>query len=190
MIRWQLFNTLLWTWTASEVLLLLLTRARSGSGEVQDRGSLRILWPVIGASVTLATWRDGSVTPHNLFGGASWVGMAGLVLFVIGLAVRWSAITTLGRFFSVNVAIRSDQTVQKRGLYRFVRHPSYSGVLLIFTAIGLCTRNWLDLAIMLLPTTAALLYRIRVEEAALHQAFGEEYGAYCRSTKRLIPGVY
>jgi protein-S-isoprenylcysteine O-methyltransferase Ste14 len=190
MLRWHFFNIMLWTWTASEVLVLLLTRTRSGEGEVQDRGTLRILWPVIGASVTLATWRDGSVTPHNLFGGSNWVGIAGLVLFVIGLAVRWSAITTLGRFFSANVAIRPEQAVEKRGLYRFVRHPSYSGMLLIFAAIGLCTRNWLDLAIMLIPTTAALLYRIHVEEAALHQAFGREYGEYCRSTKRLIPGIY
>jgi protein-S-isoprenylcysteine O-methyltransferase Ste14 len=43
---------------------------------------------------------------------------------------------------------------------------------------------------MLLPTGAALLYRIHVEEQALHGAFGEEYAEYSRVTKRLIPGVY
>jgi protein-S-isoprenylcysteine O-methyltransferase len=52
------------------------------------------------------------------------------------------------------------------------------------------TRNWVGLAITLVPTTAALLYRIHVEEAALRQAFGQEYSDYSRATKRLIPGIY
>jgi protein-S-isoprenylcysteine O-methyltransferase Ste14 len=37
---------------------------------------------------------------------------------------------------------------------------------------------------------AALLYRIHVEERALRGAFGEEYVAYSRVTKRLVPGIY
>jgi protein-S-isoprenylcysteine O-methyltransferase Ste14 len=184
-----LFKILLWSWTAAEVLILLLTRTRRGGGEVQDRGSLRILWSVIFVSITLATWRGGT-TPHNLFGGAYWLVTAGLTLIVTGLIVRGVAIVTLGRAFSVNVAIRPNQSVQKAGLFRLVRHPSYSGMLLAFAGIGLCMRNWGDLAIMLIPTSAALLYRIHVEEAALHQAFGAEYAEYSRSTKRLIPGVY
>lgn len=51
-------------------------------------------------------------------------------------------------------------------------------------------RNWIALAKLLLPTTTALLYRTHVEEAALLDAFGNEYAQYCRITKRLIPGVY
>jgi protein-S-isoprenylcysteine O-methyltransferase Ste14 len=43
---------------------------------------------------------------------------------------------------------------------------------------------------MLIPTTAALLYRIHVEEALLRKAFGEEYVEYSRATKRLFPGIY
>jgi protein-S-isoprenylcysteine O-methyltransferase len=60
---------------------------------------------------------------------------------------------------------------------------------LIFAAVALANRNWIAAAIVLLPVTAALLYRIHVEEAALHEAFGEQYEAYCRTTKRLIPGI-
>ena len=63
-------------------------------------------------------------------------------------------------------------------------------MLFIFTAIGLYTRNWIGLAIVVLPTTAALLYRIHVEEQALTRAFGPQYLAYMQSTKRLIPGIY
>ena len=40
------------------------------------------------------------------------------------------------------------------------------------------------------PPTLAVLYRIRVEEAALMGAFGNEYEEYRQATKRLIPGLY
>jgi protein-S-isoprenylcysteine O-methyltransferase Ste14 len=46
------------------------------------------------------------------------------------------------------------------------------------------------LALAVVAPTAALLYRIGVEEAALRAAFGEEYLAYTRETKRLIPGLF
>ena len=71
-----------------------------------------------------------------------------------------------------------------------MRHPSYLGLVLIFLAIGIYSRNWISLAIAVVPPTVALLYRIRVEEAALREAFGEEYTAYSRTTKRLVPGIY
>ena len=71
-----------------------------------------------------------------------------------------------------------------------MRHPSYTGMLLIFLAIGLNTKNWLGLAIIVLLPMAALLYRIHVEEQALQGAFGREYAEYSQRTKRLIPGVY
>ncbi|MGB7553586.1 MAG: isoprenylcysteine carboxylmethyltransferase family protein [Candidatus Korobacteraceae bacterium] len=101
------------------------------------------------------------------------------------------AIITLGRSFSTNVAIHATQTVHKTGLFRWVRHPSYAGMLLIFAAIGVSQRNWVSLvAIMLAFPTAALIYRIHVEEIALTEAFGEDYAEYSKVTKRLLPGIY
>jgi protein-S-isoprenylcysteine O-methyltransferase Ste14 len=44
--------------------------------------------------------------------------------------------------------------------------------------------------IMLVFPTAALLYRIHVEEMALTEAFGDDYVDYCRTTRRLVPGIY
>jgi protein-S-isoprenylcysteine O-methyltransferase Ste14 len=183
---WKIFD---WTWIASEVIILAATRTRRSSGNVRDRGSLLILWPVIVASITAGSWIGEAHAP-TMFGGAHWVRTASLAVLVIGLAIRWTAIATLGRAFSANVAIHATQTVRKTGLFRFVRHPSYSGLVLIFVAVGMHTRNWMGLAITLVPTTAALLYRIHVEEAALRQAFGQEYVDYSRATKRLIPGIY
>jgi protein-S-isoprenylcysteine O-methyltransferase Ste14 len=80
--------------------------------------------------------------------------------------------------------------VQRTGLYRIVRHPSYLGLLILILAVGLHARNWISLLVVLIPTTAALLYRIHVEESALLAHFGNDYATYCQETKRLIPGVY
>jgi hypothetical protein len=50
--------------------------------------------------------------------------------------------------------------------------------------------NWISFVVAVVPTTAALIYRIQVEEQALQEAFGEEYAQYSQVTKRLVPGVY
>jgi protein-S-isoprenylcysteine O-methyltransferase Ste14 len=107
-----------------------------------------------------------------------------------GLLVRIIAIITLGRSFTVNVATHASQSVQRSGLYRVVRHPSYLGLEICFLAVGLHTGNWACLALMLIAPTLAVLYRIHIEEQALLGAFGAEYADYSRTTKRLIPGVY
>jgi protein-S-isoprenylcysteine O-methyltransferase Ste14 len=125
-----------------------------------------------------------------MFAGARWLRPLSDALMIVGLAVRWTAILTLGKAFSSNVAIQESQTVQRSGLYGIVRHPSYLGMLVIFLAIGVHWRNLLGLAVVMIPTTAALLYRIHVEEIALRDAFGAEYADYSKSTKRLIPGIY
>ncbi len=125
-----------------------------------------------------------------MFGATHWLKVAAMVILVTGLAIRWTAILSLGKAFSANVAIRDSQTVYRSGLYRLVRHPSYSGLLLVFAAIALHERNWLAASVVMVPTTAALLYRIHVEEAALHEAFGAQYESYSSTTKRLIPGIY
>ena len=184
-----IFEVLYWAWIATEVLLQLVTPTLRKHGKVRDRGSLIVLLIVIFASFWFAM-AYGETHERNMFRGAHWIQIPALVLLAAGLAVRWTAVLTLGASFSTNVAIHAAQTLQTRGLYRWVRHPSYTGMLIIFTAVGLFERNWLSLAVLLVFPTAALLYRIHVEEVALTEAFGSDYVAYCQVTRRLIPGVY
>ncbi|HTZ49395.1 MAG TPA: isoprenylcysteine carboxylmethyltransferase family protein [Verrucomicrobiae bacterium] len=185
-LLWQI---LYWIWVASEVIIGVATRTKHSTGQTRDRGSLIILWVVIFSSMTAGIWYSES-HPHNMFNSSHAVRPAALAILILGLAIRWTAIYTLGKSFSSNVAIRESQTLNRSGLYRFVRHPSYLGLLLIFFAVALHTRNWPSLAVILIPCTAALLYRIHVEEAALLQAFGPDYADYTKSTHRLLPGLY
>jgi protein-S-isoprenylcysteine O-methyltransferase len=105
------------------------------------------------------------------------------------VAVRWHAVLTLGRFFSVVVAVQPGHRVVQDGLYRHIRTPLL-GVLLALLGAGLGLNNALSLAVLLLPVSLALAYRMRVEEQALSEALGEEYRSYCRRTRRLSPGLY
>jgi protein-S-isoprenylcysteine O-methyltransferase len=104
--------------------------------------------------------------------------------------VRWYAILYLGRFFTVNVAIAADHRVIDTGPYKYIRHPSYSGVLLIFLGMAISFQNWLGFAVLLFPTTLAFLRRIDIEEMALRGALGDAYINYSAHTRRLIPFVY
>jgi len=115
---------------------------------------------------------------------------AGVVLFVAGLLLRWWAIITLGRFFTVDVTIEKDHELVERGPFRVVRHPSYTGVLLAFVGFALTLGNWAAGLVILLPIGAAFVHRINVEENALSGALGTQYTYYMRRTKRLVPFIY
>src|SRR6266850_89446 len=173
----------------SELLLTVTRRSRSRTGMKQDRSTLRVVWLVImvsvAAGVYVAKQWPAAALPHQ----RSFV-FAGVLLFVAGLFLRWWAIITLGRFFTVDVTIEKDHEVVERGPFRVVRHPSYTGVLLAFVGFALSLRNWAALLIMLLPIFAAFHHRMNVEEDALSKALGSRYADYIRRTKRLVPFVY
>jgi protein-S-isoprenylcysteine O-methyltransferase Ste14 len=184
-----IWKILFYGWTASEIYIAIATRTRQTGGKVRDRGSMLILWMAIVGSITAAEFAR-NLTSFTIFPGSHVLLLIAIPLIVAGLVVRWVAIFSLGKAFSANVAIRDAQSLYRSGLYSAVRHPSYSGLLIIFLAIALAERNWLSAAIVLIFPAAALIYRIHVEEAALHAAFGAEYADYSRTTKRLIPGIY
>ncbi len=182
------WNVLYGVWFLGEIWVLIATRTRRG-GDVRDRGSLLVLWVTIVASLTASISYGESHVP-TMFEGARWVRTFAIVVMIAGLAIRWTAIVTLGKSFSANVAIHATQKVYTRGIFSVVRHPSYTGLMMVFVAVGIHTRSWIGLALAVVPTFAAMAYRIRVEEIALRAAFGEEYVAYSRTTKRLVPGIY
>ncbi len=170
----------------SELALALAKRSRSGE---KDRLTLPLLWLVIGSSIWLA-FELRARLPQGTMPYPLFCYLIGLCLFTAGLILRWWAIVYLGRFFTVNVAIAEDHQLIMTGPYRYVRHPSYSGSLLIFLGFAFCFQNLFSLLALLIPITAAFLWRIHVEETALRANFGERYAQYARETYRVIPFIY
>jgi protein-S-isoprenylcysteine O-methyltransferase len=173
----------------SEWALIIFKRAKSGAGASKDRGSFGVLFIVIWISVAIAYEIEFTV-PQTGWRPLPWVGALGVAVLLAGGAIRWYSIIFLGRFFTVNVAIAADHQLIDTGPYRRVRHPSYTGALLTFLGLAICMQNWASLLVLMTGTTAAFLYRMRVEEAALTVAFGERYRQYMQRTARLLPGVY
>jgi len=174
-------------WVVSEIALAALRRSGSGATR-KDAGSLVILNTVIYASVALGMFLGMTGRGRvSLPAPALWLGLGAIVA---GLAVRWWAVLTLRRFFTVDVAIHADHRLVEGGPYRFVRHPAYVGMLISFAGLALCASSWVSALVILVPIAAALLYRIRVEERALLGAFPSEYREYAARTARLLPGVY
>ena len=173
----------------SEILLTLTRRSRSKTGTKQDRSTLGIIWLVIGVSITAGVFVALNFPAAALAHGPMFAS-AGVVLFGVGLILRWWAIITLGRFFTVDVTIEKDHELVERGPFRIVRHPSYTGVLLAFVGLSLTLRNWAALLAILVPIGAAFIHRMNVEEYALSRALGARYAEYMKRTKRLVPFVY
>ncbi len=181
--------TLIALFPVSEIALAVFRRARTRTAHVEDQGSLRLLWLVIAASLCAAIalrWVPSPGLPLS----TDHRRLLSVLLLAAGLALRWAAILTLGRFFTVDVAIHSDHQLVQAGVYGFIRHPSYTGMLIAFLGLGVFFGSWASLLALVVPITLAVVNRIAKEEEALLKAFGAPYVAYCARTKRLVPGLY
>jgi protein-S-isoprenylcysteine O-methyltransferase Ste14 len=114
----------------------------------------------------------------------------GVPFLLVGAAARVLARWTLGKSFSHVVQTSGSHQLVTTGIYGLVRHPAYLGTLCLLIGFPLCFGSWLGLGIALLLGFPAQVYRIRVEEQALRDWFGEAYEEYCRRTKRLVPYVW
>jgi protein-S-isoprenylcysteine O-methyltransferase Ste14 len=138
---------------------------------------------VIGAVV-------GFRTVGRIRHGAELIAVAGLCLMLAGISVRSLAIRTLGPYFTAKVSALENHRLIETGLYRHLRHPSYSGSLLAYLGMGLALANWISTGLIFMPVLAVALYRIRVEERALREIFPDAYAAYSARSKRILPAIY
>jgi len=174
---------------ASELALLIFKRAKSGKiKNERDRRSLLVLWVVIALSSCAGPW----VAAYHIWELDNYqtVAITGMAVFALGFIIRWTAIYQLGRMFTVNVVISDKHTLKTTGLYRMMRHPSYTGLLLIIAGLGISLGSLLSLLVMFIPSFIALNYRISIEEQALIEEFGQQYTDYKKRVKKLVPGIY
>ena len=177
-------------WIAFEVWLVVRDNSRGRGKTAIDKGTRSLNFIAITAGIGGAALLNG--IPGFFFPGGRTapVFLIGIAVLLAGMALRFWAVFTLGAAFRTTVETHTDQKVVRHGPYRLIRHPSYSGWLLICCGYGLALQNWLSLLVAVILPLAALLYRIRVEEAALAESFGPDYIEYQKCTKKLIPWVW
>lgn len=147
------------------------------------------VWMIVGslAGIALAFAFAGE---GHLPGADSLPVAVGLAVMVLGTVLRYWSVHVLGRFFTVTVDIGEDHRVIDTGPYALLRHPSYTGMLVVYLGIGIALDSWLGAACAVVLPALAVLARIRHEEAVLVRQLGGAYERYQGRTKRLVPGVW
>jgi len=131
---------------------------------------------------------DGVLWGHTLISSFGHLGMyLGIALGVLGLILilcGWRAIYKA--YWSKE---RGQGALVTAGIYRYIRHPQYAG--LMFLSLGMIL-DWATLpTLILFPVMAVTYWRLaRREENDMIVEFGDEYRAYMRNTKRFIPYIW
>jgi protein-S-isoprenylcysteine O-methyltransferase Ste14 len=157
----------------------------------RDRGSHAVLvFALIGGIVGAFFFVQADFAGTTLTWQQPLLFWLGISLMLAGLAFRWYSIRVLGRFFTRDVATRPGQTVVETGPYRLIRHPSYSGSLLMFLGTGLAMTDWASWLVIMLGVAIGYGWRVHVEEQALCTGLGQPYRDYMLRTRRFIPHVW
>jgi protein-S-isoprenylcysteine O-methyltransferase Ste14 len=167
----------------------LIARSRPAQGEKTDQGSMTVIM-MAGWIGMLGAFSVAGIRPFVITHGQKTWFVTGLVILLCGSLLRRHCWRMLGKHFTGDVRASAEQPVIQQGAYRWVRHPSYTGGMLMYLGTGIALTNWLSAAIIALTGGAAYLYRVRVEEQALRANLGVRYEEYMRRTKRFVPFVF
>lgn len=174
------------SWLLFEILTGSSRKSRDPK-KARDRGSffflVAMIWIGVGLDFVFVFGVQKAYIPWlrtELF-------FAGIAIMWLGIAFRYYAMRVLGRYFTFDVAVHTNQTVIEAGPYRYIRHPSYTGALITLFGFGLSLGNWAGLLALLACGAIGYSYRIKVEESALAASIGAPYKQYMQRTHRLIP---
>ena len=177
-------------WIFAEVYLVLRDNSRGKGKTTIDRRTRN--YNFISLIIAISCAALISWIPLFQFNrrGTSILFWIGIIIVVFGLFLRYWSIYILGKYFRTTVEVEESQKIVQKGPYKWIRHPSYSGIILFCIGYGIAVQNWLSLIIAVSLPTIALLYRIKIEEEALIKGLGTEYEVYQKKTKKLSPGIW
>lgn len=115
---------------------------------------------------------------------------AGIVCFVAGLWLFYRSHADLGTNWSVTLHVREQHRLITQGVYRRIRHPMYTSLLLYSVGQVLVLPNWVAGPSYLVTFGLLFVFRVIPEERMMLEQFGSDYAAYMRKTKRLVPGLW
>jgi len=172
----------------SEFVLMIVKRSgKYGTKTKNDRKSLALFWVTIPLSLTVGFFMA------NYQEWNSWnsrIAIFGLAVFVVGIIIRWVSIIQLNKEFTVDVAIIKNHQLKTNGMYKYLRHPSYLGLLLICFGLAIAMNSILSFIVITITVSFAMNYRIKAEENILMKQFGKVYENYRLKTHKVIPKLY
>ena len=159
---------------------------RSSRGGLEI-GLLTLAWlaffvPLVWVAAPVFAFADYSLHPVPL--------LVGVGSLAVGLWLFSRSHADLGTNWSITLEVREKHQLVTHGIYRTVRHPMYSALLLYSLGQALVIPNWIAGPSYGVAMALLFAFRLGPEERMMLQEFGKDYEAYMRRTKRLIPGVW
>lgn len=175
---------------SAESKIVKRAKAAVKNPDSPDAGSLQVIMFGGFAGSILAVWMAWTPTlrfPHFL---DKPIFIAGLLVTVAGGLLRRHCFRMLGASFTGDVRVPEQPRVIASGAYAYLRHPSYTGGILMNVGFGLSLGSWASALLLLVASLAIYSYRIKVEERVLLVGLGEPYREFMNTRKRLIPFIY
>ena len=178
-----LFTVLLFTILVIELSILSKPRLSGGFG--RDKKSF--LYILLGLGLALfSIFIFPILGIGNINTNFSYFG---IILMILGFTLRQWSIRILGKLFTPIISIQEGHKLIIRGPYKYVRHPSYTSLLVEYLGFALAVSNWISFVAVICFLFPAMLYRIKIEEKELVKRFGQDYISYRKRTKMLIPWI-
>lgn len=182
---------------ASSIVMVIIRaphgqRSRGVKVVRSGRGALEIVlltlaWlaffvPLVWVAAPVLAFADYSLRPLSL--------LAGVVCLAVGLWLFARAHADLGTNWSITLEVREEHQLVTHGIYRAVRHPMYSALLLYSIGQALVVPNWIAGPSYSVAMALLVAFRLGPEERMMLEVFGKDYEAYLERTKRLVPGIW
>ncbi len=158
--------------------------------ENREEDKFSILFILVAASVSIGSANLEWAKNYPANEGNTTVTIVGICMIVLGIFLRVWAIRTLGKYFTATVVLQQKQTLITSGPYRIVRHPSYLGAFLSIVGCAVFLNAYLSIIIAAILMCFSYIIRIRAEEKALIQYFGNDYLQFSKKTNRLFPLIW
>ena len=161
-----------------------VVRSRKGKLEIV---LLTIAWlgfflPLIWAVTPVLSFADYALRPVPL--------LTGTVCLTLGLWLFHLSHADLGGNWSITLEVREDHRLVTQGVYRRIRHPMYTALLLYSVGQALVLPNYVAGLSSFVAMALLVALRIGPEERMMLEEFGKDYQEYMAVTKRLVPGVW
>lgn len=180
-----------WVFTAIAVIWVLefiLFRNRgTREGNPVERRSFFLIFASLSGTILLAAFLGEM---NRVDGTEPWLKGFGILFLVTGVFLRYWGILHLKAQFTRHVTVQKGDAIVSSGPYRKLRHPLYTGLLLIAIGMALFFQSIIAAILGGALVGRALAKRMDGEETLLINEFGEEYKEWMKRRARLIPFIY
>ena len=138
--------------------------------------------PLVWVAAPVFAFADYSLHPVPL--------LVGILCLAVGLWLFARSHADLGTNWSITLEVREKHQLVTQGIYRTLRHPMYSALLLYSLGQALVVPNWIAGPSYAVAMSLLFAFRLAPEERMMLEEFGKDYEAYMLRTKRLVPGIW